>query len=112
MAITGNKSVAILDIGTSDTTLITAPTERMAVEAMVLHNETGAGVVTVEVFISPDTTSAAGTRIAKYAIAVDASVDVSELIGQGFSSSEYIIGKADVTGAVVKSTITEYTAGS
>ncbi len=112
--ITGNVGTGTISVGTSDTTLLdpdSGDRDRAAVSAAWLHNDGSAGGnVTVEIFVSPDLTSASGERVDRYVVGDNASVDISGIIGQGFSATGNIIAKADVTGAIAYLTITEYEA--
>lgn len=119
MAIKSNVSTAPIDLAaaTTDTTLVAevASPSRNAITGFSLFN-TAAGARAVEIYESPDTTSAAGTLVASYTIDAGASVDVVELIGQGLSAGQNIIGLQTTGGASLadvnaKITLTQYTAG-
>lgn len=115
MAIKGNVGLGVVDIGVTDTTLLnpSAPVERVSVGAFSVHNDGSAGGnVTVEIFISPNATSASGKRVAYYVIRDNESVDINELIGEGLADTQFLIAKADVTGANAHVTVTEYDSGS
>lgn len=113
MAIKSNVGIPLVSILTTDTTLLNpvAPVERIAVTASSLHN-TNASARTVTVYESPNLTSASGTEIAVYDIGGFASVDIEEIIGQGYAVGRNIIAKASATGVVAVSTVTQYDGGS
>lgn len=120
MSIKSGVSSAPTDLAaaSNDTTLfaeLTSPS-RAAITGMSLFNNAVASRI-VDIYESPDTTSAAGEKIASYNIDANASVDVVELIGQGVSSGQNIIGRQTTGGASAgdvncKLTYTLYTAGS
>ncbi len=114
MAIKGNVGTGAISVLVTDTTLLdpdAGDRERAAVTAAYLHNTSGSTVI-VEIFVSPDLTSAAGKRIDYYSIGTNASVDISGIIGQGFSTTGNIIAKGDGTGVNAYLTIVEYDGGS
>lgn len=120
MAIQSNVSIAPIALAAvnTDTTLVAAVTtpSRNAVTAFSLFN-TQASARVVDIYESPNTTSASGTKIATYTIDALSSVDVVEIIGQGLSTGQNIIGRqttsASASGDVnCKRTLTQYTAGS
>ena len=112
MAIKSNVGRPLVSIGVGDTTVLnpTAPLDRIAVTACSLHN-TDAAARTVTLWESPNLTSASGTEIAVYDIGPDESVDVGEIIGQGYAVGRNIIAQGSGTGVVAVSTVTEYTDG-
>lgn len=112
MSIRSKVGVDVVDIGTTDTVILTVPEVRQSVSAMSLHNTTSGTSIPVEIYISPDATTAGGTRVAYYNIPGNDSYDVSELIGQGFKSTEYVVAIADVVGINVKSTVTVFSGDS
>ena len=114
MAIFGNIGIDTVDVGTSDTTILEVGAtdyQRVAVSAFNLHND-GILDITVEIFISPDATSASGHRVARIPLSIGSSEDVNELIGQGYDSGKYIIAKASTTGINASLSYTGYTEGS
>ena len=121
MAVFSNQSVAPIDLAASatDTVLIAAvaTTSRLAINAFSLFNTTASTTITVDLYQSPDATSASGKKIATYTFDGSTSVQVIELIGQGLSAGQNIIGRV-TTGAIVlgdvncKRTTTLYTANS
>lgn len=114
MAIKSGVEVGTVAILTTDTTAINFSnlddTERYAIQAMSIHNTTTATVQNVEVYISPDLTSASGVRVANYSIAGGLSRDVNELIGQGVGNKNIIV-KGGSTGCNITSTVLTYNAG-
>ena len=113
MAIKGRVGLGVTDIIAGDTSVLIPadPNSRVAVVAFSLYNTTGANV-TVDLFESPDTTSAAGKQIATYDIAADSSELVVECIGQGYELNENIIAVGSAVGVNARITQTEYTGSS
>ena len=98
-------------IDTSDTIVISRQTaNRYSVSACSIFNG-GPSTVTVDVFVSVDTSSAAGsaTQIDTITIIANERVDVDALINQSYSGSRNVIMVADLAGCVVDSTGHEYT---
>jgi hypothetical protein len=121
MAIKSNVSSAPIDLAavSTDTTLVAAvlAPARLAITGLSIFNTTASTQLAVDIFESPDTTSAAGKKIASYTLDGNTSIDVVELIGQGLSSGRNIIGRQTTSGATsgqlnAKITVTQYTAGS
>lgn len=112
MAIRGNIGLATVDILASDTTIVlpAAPAERIAISAFSIHN-TGASSVTLNFFLSPNTTSAAGKRVAQYTLSGNSSADVVELLGQGLAVGRNVIAVGSGTGCNATVSYTEYTSG-
>ena len=117
MSIKGNLGQAVLDINASgvDTTVLDY-SNRTAVSALSFYNTTGANA-DIEIYYSPNTTSASGTLIATNAIAANTSWLPIEVIGQGFTSSENIIvvnttGGAGAGDVNAKLTYINYTGSS
>ena len=121
MSIQGNLSNGTIDLlaTASGDTVLFDKTVRTTITAMSIFNTTGADRE-LEIYRSPDLTSANGTLIATYTLgftAADNSADVGELIGQGLTADENIIG-VQITGAAALAdincsiTYTQYTGGS
>jgi len=117
MSIKGNFPQDVIDLNaaSTDTTLFDSD-NRAAITAMSIHN-TSAGDRQVSIYISSDTTSAAGKRVALYTIASGESADINEMLGQGLSDSEQIIGVQNTGGATsgdlnCKLTFVRYTGDS
>ncbi len=119
MTIQSNVSSAPINLNAStDTTLIASVVSpsRQAVTGFSVFNVAAASRI-IDIYESPDTTSAAGKKIASYNIPANGSADVVEMIGQGLSAGQNIIGKQTTGGASLgdlnaKITLTQYTAGS
>lgn len=113
MAIKGNVGVSSQDILAGDTLVVdvVAPIERIAITAASLFNDTGAAV-TVELFESPDATSASGDQIEEIAVPANSSVIVDSLLGQGYASTQNIVAVGSAVGVNFSYTRTEYTDGS
>ena len=112
MAIKGNVDGGVINVLASDTVIV-EPTslpsvERIAVSGLSLHN-TAVGTIIIQLYQSPDLTSASGDRLAYYSLAPDESADVTELIGQGFIDNVIAVG--DAVGVNAKVSYTTYTAG-
>lgn len=113
MAIKGNIGQPALDLAVADTVVLDF-TDRVAVTTLSLFNKSGAARV-VTVFESPDLTSAAGKQIAVHTLATMTSVDIVEVIGQGYTPAQNIITTVDTgsTGDVnAKLTYIQYTGSS
>ena len=111
MAIKGNVGSGVIAILASDTTILDLSAERAAITAFSLHN-TSVSTVTVEIYISPDLTSASGSQIDYISLNQDETKEVTGLIGQGIEDTENIIAVGSATGVNAVVTITEYTDGS
>ncbi len=114
MAIKGNVGTGVISILAADTTLLdpdAGDRERAAVSAAYLYN-TSASTVTVGIFVSPDLTSASGKKIDNYVMAASSTMDISAIIGQGFSATQNIIAVGSGTGVNALLTIVEYTESS
>jgi len=115
MAIRSNIGLGVTAILAVDTPLIVpaAPLDRISIGAISLHNDGVAGAtITVELYISPDLTSASGDRVGIYRIPDDAQVDAVALIGQGLAVGENLIAVGSVLGCNVHITETEYDGNS
>ena len=121
MAIQSNISSAPIPLvatASGDTTLVASVTtpSRQAVTAFSVFNTT-ANARAFDVYESPNTTSASGKKIASYIVPGNSSTDVVEMIGQGLSTGQNVIGVQTTGGAALgdlnaKITTTQYTAGS
>lgn len=114
MAIKSNVSIPITDVLTTDTTVLNpiAPIERLVCTAMSLHNTSASLNTTVTLYSSPNLTSASGKEVAVYSIGPLSSVDVNEIIGQGYPVGRNIIAKSNNLGVNIMSTVTTYDGGS
>lgn len=121
MAILSNVSSAPIDLAavSTDTTLVAevGAGSRQAITGFSIFNTTASTVLSVDIYESPDGTSAAGKKIASYAIPGNTSQDVVELIGQGISTGQNIIGRQTTSGATsgqlnAKISTTQYNANS
>ena len=116
MSIKGNVGQALVDLAAfGNDTVILDFADRVAVSALSIHNTTAASRE-IYFFESTDQTSANGERIAVHTLAGEASVDVGEIIGQGYSSTQNIIAVVQTTGALgdvnAKLSYTQYTGTS
>jgi len=109
MTITVNVGQAVIDIpATTDTTVLNpvAPSIREGIQGASLHNTTGA-TIDVDFYESPDLTIASGILIAEYpTLAANGSIDVGEIIGQGYEVGQNIIVFASAIGTNIKITKT------
>lgn len=112
MSIRGNVPIGTVAVLAADTTIYDPPStvERYAISAFSLHNTTGAPV-TVTIYNSPNLTSASGVRNAQYAVPANQSVDVIELIGQGFATTRNIIAVGSGVGVNATMSVTTYDGG-
>lgn len=116
MAILGNLTSGAQDLNAvSVDTVLHSISNRTAVVAFSIFN-TQASERTIDIYESPDDTSASGTRISTYTMQEGDSAIVIESIG-GFSAGSRIIGVQTTGGASsgdlnAKITYTEYTDGS
>lgn len=117
MAIKGNVPQGVIDLAAvSVDTVLFDNTERTAISAISIHNINAASRE-VFIYISPNLTSASGKIVAVYNLSPDESADINELLGQGLSSTEQIIGVQQTAGAVsgdlnCKLTFTQYSGSS
>lgn len=120
MAIKSGISPDVIDLAAaaSDTTLLAeALNTRFAVTSLSIFNTTASTQLAVDFYESPDGTSAAGKKFASYILEGNTSIDVVEVIGQGFAQGQNLIGRQTTGGATAgqlnaKITYTSYTAGS
>ena len=77
-----------------------------------MHEQTGAQE-TIELFVSTDSSSAAGERIDKIVFAADETINPTSLAGLTIPSGSYLIAKG-TTGSLVKADLsyTQYTGSS
>lgn len=112
MAVRGNVSDGLVELAaaSSDTTLLqpTVAFNRWAVTAAVLSNTQAANRV-VELYESPNTTSASGTLITTYTIAANSTVLVEEIIGQSYESGQNIIAVQTTGGASLGDVVSRIT---
>lgn len=115
MSITTGVGLGVTAILATDTSLIVpaSPVERLIIDTFSIHNDGSAAATrTVELYLSSDTTSASGDRVAYLSIPNNVGVDVVELIGQGLAVGENIIGVASGTGLNAHITVTNFDNGS
>ncbi len=106
-----NQAANGIVIGSGDTTLLNPTAGRGAVTFASLHEQTGA-TETIELFISPDATSAAGERLDTIIFAADETLQPASML-LTVPSGFFLIGKA-TTGGLVESNIsfTQYSGSS
>jgi hypothetical protein len=107
MTITVNIGQSLIDITTSDTVIINpvGPVIREGIQGASIHNTTGAPI-DVELYESPNLTSASGSLVAEYPVSANSSQDVGEIIGQGYEVGQNIIAVAASAGLNIKITKT------
>lgn len=110
MAIKSNVGVGVVSVAVTDTTIyqLTAPVERYAITECNAHNS-NAAAVTLEVYISPDLTSASGKIVSKITIPPSQDFDINAILGLG--TNQNVIAKASATGINMTLSKTEYTEG-
>ncbi len=111
MAIQSNNTANGTLILISDTTLLNPTTGRAAITFASLHEQTGVGE-TINIFLSPDSTSAAGERIDQVVFAANETFQpVSMLLT--VPKDNFLIAKG-TTGSLVEANIsfTQYTGSS
>ena len=111
MAIKGNQTANSVLVLSTDTTLLHPTTGRAAITFASLHEQTGAQE-TVEFFISPDATSAAGERLEKVVFAANETIQPIALL-LTIPDDSYLIAKG-TTGSLVECNLsyTQYTGDS
>lgn len=93
MAIKGNLSTGVQDLAATDTDIsLHDLSNRSAIMGFSLFNITS-GDITVNIFESPDGTSAAGTWVATYVLPGTSSTDVIECIGQGYAATINLVAR-------------------
>jgi hypothetical protein len=107
MAIKSNIGVGVISVGTGDTTIyqLTAPTQRYAITESNAHNS-AASATTLEVYISPNLTSASGKIVSKMTIPPGQDFDVNAILGLG--TIQNVIAKASQAGINMTLSKTEY----
>ena len=110
MAIISNVGAGVIPILTTDTVVydLFAPVERYCVTQCNAHNTTVAGI-TLEIYISPNLTSASGSVIYEKAISAGDSVDIDAILGLG--TNQNVIAKASAVGINLTMTKIDYTEG-
>lgn len=114
MATRSNLGTGIVSIvGAGDTTIFTpSGIERYQVGSFNVFNSS-AGALTLNVYISPDLTSASGKLIFTQTIASFAEIDVNTVVGQGYLLDNVIGTVTEATnGLSAQLTRTEYDSGS
>ena len=112
MAIKGNVGIPALAVTTGDTVLVNPTSlgvERVAITAMLFANTT-AGAITVLVYESPDLTSASGELIDTVIVPISGNIS-ADIIGQGYTTSQNIIGVASGAGVNASTAVTTYDDG-
>lgn len=114
MAIRGNIGVSaqeIINPGDTHLVNITGSVERIAITAASLYNNSGAAVQ-VNLFESPDATTASGTKIDQISVPANGTISVGSLLGQGYSAAQNIVATAAAANVFFSYTRTEYDDGS
>ena len=112
MSIRGNVGFPAIPLSTGDTVLyeVSLPIERIAVSALSVFND---GITTnVNIYSSPNLTSASGTKIGSVTVGTDKAVDLVSVIGQGFKVGENLIATAGTSDVNASITVVEYDSGS
>ena len=96
MAIKTKLSTGTIDILAADTVLFEVDTaERIGVSAFSCFSSAATDVT---FYSSPNDTSASGKVLAKHTFAIDEEIDISAVIGLGFSAGQRIIAVGAATG--------------
>ena len=113
MAIKSNIGSNPIPVLVADTTLyqlVTTVNDRYHVGALSMFNTSTTLTTVVEIYVSPDLTSASGNYIGRLNLGPLSSGDVNEIVGQGLT--ENIIAKAITnTGVTALVSVTEYSEG-
>lgn len=111
MAIKSGVSQGVISVSTSDTVIFDqdgiSNIQRFTIEMISIHNTTTSTISSIQIYESPDLTSASGKRVALYSLGGGESKDVFELIGQGFEDRN-IVAKAGGAGVNAQVTVTTY----
>lgn len=110
MAIKSNVGAGIISVGVGDTVIyqLTSPTERYCITECNAYNTTSSPI-TLEVYISPNSTSASGNLVSKLIIPASQDFDVNAVLGLG--TNQNVIAKASGAGINMSLTKTEYSEG-
>jgi len=110
MSVRTNIGNGVVNVATTDTILFTpVAIDRYQVGSCNVHNTTVADIV-VSVYVSPDTTSAAGDLVFTGTVGAGSEIDINSIVGQGYIAQNIIIVGAAI-GLNAQLTRTEYTAG-
>lgn len=115
MSIRGNIGQPVVTVLNTDTTIYAkgSAIERYAVTAFSCFNNSAAPV-DINIFISPNLTSASGKKLGQYSIPANSDVDINSIVGQGFGTGNdlNVIATASTTGVInAKITIITYDGG-
>ncbi len=110
MTIRANAGTGVVNVLAADTVLYEQPAGagRYHVGAANVFNTTVASIV-LQVYISPDLTSASGDLVFEGPIGTLSEVDINAIVGQGYTNLN-IIGVGAATGLNLSTTVTEYSA--
>lgn len=110
MAIKSNVGVGVISVLATDTVIyqLTAPVERYAITSCNAYNS-NASAVTLEVYISPNATSASGKLVSKITIPASQDFDINAILGLG--TNQNVIAKGSLTGVNMTLSKTEYSEG-
>ncbi len=101
------KTTGVVNIGTVDTPLLTVEAdERVVITRAVFFDITG---TTVDLYESPDLTSASGNQIDQLILTANTSDQSDNLIGTGFLTGQSIIAKGVAATAYAILTYSLYT---
>lgn len=120
MAVRSGIGINVQDLAASASDAVILPDlgagNRAMVTGLSIYNTTGGNAV-VEIYESPDNTSAAGTLVATLTIATASSEQPVECIGQGYAAGRRLVAVVTTGGLsagdlTAKVTYTLYNAGS
>ncbi|MAF43428.1 MAG: hypothetical protein CMI54_04565 [Parcubacteria group bacterium] len=108
MAIKSNVDFGLVELTVvGDNTVVNSSNrgDRYAVSAMSIYNTTGASI-NVQIYESPNLTSASGVLVDEYDVGANDQVDVLGVIGQGYTDN--LIAVPDATGTNIKTSGIDY----
>ncbi len=110
MGLRTNLGTGVINVLAADTVLFNpGAIDRYQVGSCNVYNTTGAAI-TLTVYISPDTTSAAGDQVDTISVPAGEERDVNAIVGQGYGTDNIIVVGSAV-GLNAQLTRTEYTEG-
>ena len=114
MSIFANQSEGAIEVGITDTPILEPDLSRYGVTAAILMNR-AAAARTVEIYESPNLTSASGELIASLVLDALEAIPVEEIVGQSYFEGQNLIALA-VNGSggdvICRITFTSYTGAS
>lgn len=111
MTIRSNLGTGPIDVLAADTVIYqqAAEVDRYLVSGLNVYNDTGASV-TIDFYISPDTTSASGDKVDSITLSAGNEQDINGIVGQGYTSLN-VIAVGSAVGVNCSMTYTSYDGG-